>query len=297
MSVKLDSNITVRVLFKQQPFEDQKVTNTALQALEAPTLQAKPLDLITQRHGVLWRCIGVTINPIGGKIYHYKLKDEYRDSEAAIKKQEEIFPATEPSGVVEFCKELQEIGYSSTSDESGVYLNLPDSEAIIAGYEKLREKRPKCPPLRIFSSKGIADDITFSRSYIDNDIHLSEGIEIIHDSIYHAARVLKMMILFPEKYIDAKGKIAGSVEKYLEDLNHLQIDKTHLRQATTLLSVFVDFTWAATCIFDLTDSSKEKMEEALDIWDDEDFQRYWRKIYHTPIHHQKAIDLWQTAFA
>ena len=247
----------------------------------------------------MWRCIGVTINPLGGKIYHYKLKDEYRDyeAEAAIKKQREIFPAEEPYGVIEFCKELQVIGYSSFSDESGVYLNLPDLEAIVAGYEKLRETRPKCPPLRIFSSRGIADDITFSRSYIDNDIHLSEGIEFPHDSIYHAARVLKIMILYPEEYMDAKGKIAGSVEKHLEEIDRLQIDKTRLRQATTLLSAFVDSTWAAISIFDLTASSKETMEEMLDIWDDENYQRYWMNIYHTPIDHQKAIDLWQNVFA
>jgi hypothetical protein len=300
MSIEVDSIRENDWFNPSEPVVDQMVIDSALRALEVPAVQAKPIDLITKKQAVLWSCIGVTINPTGGKIYHYKFKDEYKNSqqEAYIKKQEEIFPAIEPHPEEElsFSKELQQIGYSVRSDASGVYLDLPDLEAIVAGYEKLRETRPKCPPLRIVSSEGIADDLTFCRAYILYDILLSDGVEFVHDSIYHAARVLEMMISSPEEYIASKEKIAGSVEKNLAAFDRPRIDKEHLLQVATILGATVDTIWAITVISDLIAISLEKMNEnVLDIWRDSDFQRYWMKTHHEPFDHPTALIRWQTA--
>jgi len=297
MSIEVDNKRDNDWLNPLEPAVDQGVATAALRALKKPALQANPIDLVTKKHAVMWECIGVKINSAGGKIYRYRLKDEYRvfDSEAATKKRLEIFPAQEPGDNIKFSKELQRIGYGSFSNASDVYLDLPDLEAIVAGYEKLRETRPKCPPLRIISGKGIAGHIEFSRAYTLYDIYLSVGIEFVHDSIYHAARVLEMMISHPEEYLSAKGKIAGSVEKHIGILELSQKDETN--QVTTLLGAFVDSIWAAHDIEDLARSTEETMEEMLDIWEGEGHQYYWMKTYNTPIDHQKAIDLWQTVFS
>ena len=289
----------------QETAVDQRVINTALQALDVTAVEAKPIDLITKRDGVLWSCIGVTINPLGGKIYHYKLKDEYdaatRPSKAAeckmaaYKKQLEIFPAIEPSRAVEilFSKELQKIGYYVSSDSTGVYLNLPDLEAIVAGYEKLREGNPDLPPLRSLSSKGIADDLTFCLAYLDYDILLSDGIEFVHDSISHTSRVLEMMISAPTEYVKSKERISTSLEKHLEKLDGSKTESKQILQATTLLGAAIDIIWAAPTMVDLTNVSLEDLDEnVLDIWSDHDYQNYWKKIYHTPIDSSLAMGIW-----
>ncbi len=279
----------------QETAENQRVKNAALQALEVPTIEAKPIDLITKKQGILWRCIGVTINPIGGKIYHYKLKDEYACQSTANKKQAEIFPANEPSSAEEisFSEELQQIGYRVKSDETGIYLDLPDLEAIVAGYEKLREAHPELPRLRIVSNEGIADDLTFCRAYPNYDLLLSDGIEFVHDSISHTSRVLQMMISSPAEYVITKERNAKSIQKHLETLDRSQASKTHLLQATTLLGAAIDIIWAAPTMIELKIASLDEMDEnVLDIWSDHDFQNYWMKIYQVTINRSIAMGIW-----
>lgn len=284
---------------------DQRVINTALQALKIHSVDVKPIDLITQRQGILWRCIGLTINPLGGKIFHYKLREEYdaqtypykaKKCQSAIhQKQQQIFPAVEPSSAedIAFSQELQKIGYGVRSDETGVYLNLPDLEAIVAGYEKLRETRPDLPPLRALSSEGIADDLSFSRAYLHYDILLSDGIEFIHDSISHTSRVLEMMISSPAEYVKSKGQVAKSTKHTLEAIHHSQLSETEQLYALTFLGAVIDTIWAAPAIRDLIEISQEEFNEnILDIWKDPDYKFYWKKIHATPIDLSQAATIW-----
>lgn len=301
MSIKLDNifNTVFLNLFIQETLVDHRVVNIALQPIEAPII-AQPIDLITKKQGVLWRCIGVSSNPIGGKIYRYKLKDEYTCQTTASNKQAEIFPAIEPSlaDKVSFSKELEQIGYHVKSDETGIYLDLPNLEAIVAGYEKIREEHPKLPLLRALSSGGIADDPFFCRAYPDYDILLSDGIEFVHDSISHASRVLQMMILSPAEYVETKERNGKSIQKHLATLDRSQADKAEVLQAMTLLGAAIDIIWAAPSITELKIASLEEIDvNVLDIWSDHEFQTYWMKIHQTTIDRSIAMSIWETIIA
>lgn len=159
-------------------------------------------------------------------------------------------------------KDLVDLGYKIDKDSQGnFYLILPDRDALIQNWEKLREIRPHLKSLDIQSSPGIADPLTFTESYFTYDNLLSEGEEFVHDQTVHIIATLIQLLTPPS----ASGVHAASKEKmrlieilshiyrilhfYDEDLNKNPLKlpedqviklKTSLEIFKTMLSAWVD---------------------------------------------------------
>ena len=78
--------------------------------------------------------------------------------------------------------------------EDGVYFTLPDKNALLARWEKLREMRPELPKLHVHSSEGIADDMDFVEAYFTHDVLMSDGKEFIHDYFAHILPTIGLMV-------------------------------------------------------------------------------------------------------
>ncbi len=96
-------------------------------------------------------------------------------------------------GIVEQMKEqsqLGKLGYEMECRQDGVYLNLPDREALLGRWEQLRKELPELPKLDLVSSEGIASDLDFIEAYLKHDALLSTGKEFVHDSLVHLVPTL-----------------------------------------------------------------------------------------------------------
>ncbi len=91
-------------------------------------------------------------------------------------------------GLVEQMKQqsqLVKLGYEMECRQDGVYLNLPDREALLGRWEQLSKERPELPKLDLVSSEGIASDLDYIEAYLKHDALLSTGKEFVHDSLVH----------------------------------------------------------------------------------------------------------------
>jgi len=287
----------------------------------------KITDPIAEKQGVLWDCIGRDPDEYGGYIYHYKLKEKYDDDSYQVRKGDmtsdahyrslyrkrrkidlknsEIFPAIEPSGSGVVYALLypiwQNLGYSYKNDKSGFYLSLPDKEALEARFEKLRETRPGLQPLKIASSEGVADDLSFIEAYLKFDVLLSSSKEFVHDHFFHVMRTIDLM-LFEPSYPDERQRIREIVSKVLLsikiaeeeiDKNKLTDLKGDLDKIITAVGAEVDDVWATSEIGNLKrinyHSFVHNFQEVLNRGR---FQLFTLKKFGKKIERSTLADLW-----
>ncbi len=179
------------------------------------------------KNGPCWNCIGRSpIREGEGFLYRFELKEEFRskasesENEAAQEKFEEerkrIYPAIVPSHeeLVEVLSNpdsssaqfLKRLGY----DYKNGVLTLPDKEALMALYEKERERRPELPEIHIAGETGIASDSEFIEAFYTSDVLLSSGKEFVHDHFFHVARLLAKINQI------AESKASYGAEKFEE---------------------------------------------------------------------------------
>ena len=188
----------------------------------AKSIQIEPQE-IAQRSGEFWECLSREKGALDGFIYKFRLRDEYDDAtpheerearaKAAEQKSKKMFPAIELSGsqmlaldpnvpenelrpgtlkIREHLQILMQLGYRAERKEEGVYLYLPDREALLTNWETLRATHPDLPELTILSSEGIAGDIDYVKAFFTHDGILSTGKEFLHD---HQAHILSVIVL------------------------------------------------------------------------------------------------------
>jgi hypothetical protein len=159
---------------------------------------------------------------------------------------------------------IQTLGYQYRSDSTGHYLYLPDKEALLAHFEKLRESHPHLRALNLISSEGIASDMDFVRAYIKGyDALLSLGTEFVHDHLFHLIPTIKLMLMDPD-YDDGKWVIIEMTKKAYErimttkkaiekeatgfDIEQIKRIQAQLPKIETALGAVVDTFWAASTI-------------------------------------------------
>ncbi|HEY5259412.1 MAG TPA: hypothetical protein VIJ46_02110, partial [Rhabdochlamydiaceae bacterium] len=178
---------------------------------------------IAQRSGEFWECLSREKGALGGFIYKFRLQGDFDDvtpnenraarTKAAEQKSKKMFPAIELTGsqmlaldpnvpeselrpgtlkIREHLQILMQLGYRAERKEDGVYLYLPDREALLTNWETLRATHPDLPELTILSSEGIAGDIDYVKAYFTHDGILSTGKEFLHD---HQAHILSVIVL------------------------------------------------------------------------------------------------------
>lgn len=86
-----------------------------------------------------------------------------------------------------------QLGYECKAEDSGVYLNLPDKNALLCSWERLRNTQPQLPALNIIPSEGVANDLEFVEAYFKGDVLLSTGKEFIHDHLSHVLPTINMI--------------------------------------------------------------------------------------------------------
>lgn len=187
--------------------------------------------LMSAREGVIWNCVATNLDTYGGRRYRYRLNDQFDhitngdpDNVIESRLMTQIyasFPATEPTPttVISDLEGLddtilgknwialnpvlkrggtavriigRELGFSIEYTPWGVYLTLPDKEAIEARYQRIRSVLTKLHPLTILSVSKIADDhsYTFGLCVVDGIQAINE---FIHDSADHIIGKLVQM--------------------------------------------------------------------------------------------------------
>lgn len=276
----------------------------------APTAPPKSIKAeqqrISQLHGALWECVGCEQSSSGvGYNYKFKLRDEYNDitphpdrskrNAAQIEKMNAIYPALESSGmdmlhklsvgigrIGNYSNELGQLGYKYEY-EAGVYLYLPDREALLASWDKLRENRPELPPLDIQESDGIADDLDFVKAYFTHDGLLSSGKEFLHDQHFHIIPLITLLLSSEQPSLSGTNpsykQTKASIVKILSKTYHrilmgrelcktnilnipeeeLALLKKHLPKIETLLGIFVDYISAESSYSGLSSWKHERV--------------------------------------
>lgn len=106
---------------------------------------------------------------------------------------------------------LQKLGYQMIYAEKGVNLQVPDRDALLLNWEKLKEENPKLRDLDISSAEGIAGDLAFAIAYLLHDALLSEGVEFLHDHMAHvmptASIVLHYALYPPDQFGQSSGNL------------------------------------------------------------------------------------------
>jgi len=182
---------------------------------------------------------------------------------ALSKKIDEIFPAVEPilfHAHASYFHDFEDLGYSYREDKSGIYINLPDKEVLEARFEKRRELHPSLKPLKIFSSEGVADDLSYAEAYLKYDVLLSSGKEFVHDHFSHIMPTISLMFTPSEysnnyfNFFDERDRIRKIISKIIctiktaeevmkkNELASIKL-KDELPKLKTALGAAVDILW------------------------------------------------------
>lgn len=194
--------------------------------------------------------------------------------------------------------EVQQLGCFQLEQEAdGVYLTLPDREALLSRWEKLRESHPELPPLDIVSSNGVAGNLEFIETYLHHHALLSTGEEFVHDSIAHIIPVLSEMLVSPS-FTKKRGKIAERVNQIYQKI--MKAKKSLLNDQNAIQ--FNELEAALACMVDaISNGNSEGAERKINdwpaavkgIWDLPDWGSYLEKCFGSNnIDVDKIVALW-----
>lgn len=159
----------------------------------------------------LYQATSIQPNPYGkGNIITY----EHRQIEPKIAEKINdlfLFSGIEPSlqrlESIREDKFLSRLGFSLI----GQTISMPDTEALIDNWNKLRESDPELPHLRVYESDGIASDEEFIEAWNHYDVTISKGIEKIHDTFFHVIPTLRNMYYNKGNYQIRKVSLLNEV--------------------------------------------------------------------------------------
>ncbi len=284
------------------------------------TPEQEELDAIAQKQGEIWECIGREPDENGGYIYRFRLRDAYdfeswrlndgvdideesedvqARAEAYIRKVEEIFPAVEP--ILAFLIRGEslmrsDLGYSLSYDKTGIYLNLPDKEALEARCEKLHKINPRFPLIKILSSDGVADDLAFIKAYLTYDLLLSSGKEFVHDHTAHLIRTIRA--LSKENFILERERFRGKISEMLDRIEWVQNGerddlKSQLPKIITAIAAVIDLAWTAKRGKDVNDMrlllKKSRFFSVIELA----YQDHWEKKYGEKFDRKSMNSTWK----
>ena len=163
------------------------------------------IEEIANRSGLLWEGIERRINLSGGYIYRLKLRDECDDvtPHADLEKRTEeawrryqLDPGEEPMGSYvdrvkkPLFKALEVLGYRYLASDQGVFMELPDQEAIEANWEEVRKERPELIELSLLGIEEEFGDLPFIDAFFTHHGFLSKRRLFIHDQVFHLMDIL-----------------------------------------------------------------------------------------------------------
>lgn len=151
--------------------------------------------------------------------------------EQAIKQiKRDLIPKVKP--IIKIRNALSHLGYKCTTEKDGsVQLTLPDREAFLVRWEKLREENPDLPSIDLAAADGIASDMDFIEAYFTHDVLLSSNKEFLHDHMYHVIPLVYRIIESNSNRIPSYKKERFKVVKLIaEEYSKIQIIKNELKE-------------------------------------------------------------------
>lgn len=122
-------------------------------------------------------------------------------------------------------------GFDYNLDKTRVTLTLPDCDALLSNWAKLKLKAHRIADLKILPAAGIASDKDFINAFLDGYFVLSDDREFIHDHTVHLLRYITTHLT------DKTYQMASNLEncfKILRAQVKSAVDK--IEQVTTSLS-------------------------------------------------------------
>ena len=268
-----------------------------------PQLLQQDQTEISKRSSALWECVARNADLFDGYLYTFRLRAEYDNvtpddskvreacRQAALKKRAEILPAGEYLGSeirflqpdYPYAADLAKLGYAMKTEQTGVYLVLPDKEAFLARWKFLQKATPSLPEISIVSCPDVADDKTFIEAFYTHDVLLSRGKEFVHDHFAHLIRTIKLIFSSGDDgnptYKEEKERLVRLVDgayRPIKDAEKLiakggtALSASSLAAARKELATQVDLIWARQ---DYDDS-------ATWVKDCSKLQPLWSKIDH-----------------
>lgn len=129
-----------------------------------------------------------------------------------------------------FTAKLKALGYCSRVTPEGVYMFLPDKEALTVRWEKLREKDPTLPKLDIISSEGISDDMAFVEAFFTHDALLSTGKEFVHDHHGHIFPLIGIILNPQNELLPYNQSKAALVKVVAEGYRGIMLAKREIEE-------------------------------------------------------------------
>ncbi len=209
---------------------------------------------VNRRSSVFWECLDRQKNDGAGFIYQSVARAKYDDylptTRAFMKslgsaKLAELWPDLELSAweaiallgprVIKDANEtkreiairaktrehlgaLSQLGFKVERKEGKTYLYLPDREALLANWEKLRSQKPELPELTIQSTDNTAEHLAFVATYLNFSALLSTGDKFIHDHLFHIIPTLALILSSPSTYKETKARIVQVLKPTYESL-------------------------------------------------------------------------------
>ena len=148
-----------------------------------------------------------------------------------------------------------------TSEDGEVMMELPDLEALLDGWKRLRLKNPEMDllSLDLLASEGIADDITFAEGYVISDALLSKGKEFVHDHQVHVATRLLRMLKGAISYRAEKMRLVRQIHSIFRT-SYLACEKTKL-----VLKRIDSIEMPAVCSVETKELAREIKERAREV--------------------------------
>lgn len=251
----------------------------------------------SNQSGALWKCLFRSPDLFAGYRYTFCLKEEYDDVTpqdpqvqkahrlAAIQKRKEIFPAGEYLGseiryftpACQYAPYFHRLGYEMKSQTDGLFLVLPDREAILSRWQFLRLSRPDLPALKILAYPGLADDKTFIEAFCSHDALLSSGKLFMHDH-FHLLRTLVLMfdsgVDENPTYQAEKNRLVKLIHQAYRPLQQAEKllkktptipAQTQLNSALKELASQVDYIWARQD-YEESEQWTKKSERLIPLW-------------------------------
>jgi len=285
-----------------------------------PPLKSKHISVyltrkqLFQKSGHLWKATGKEADAFGGNRIIFKLDEQFDDvtpsiereskRTAAYRKINKIFPAIEIQasrilesdieiGYDEIFKGLAPLGYECKRTNEGVFLYIPDLEALEIRWNKMREARSDLPELDILPFSGIADDLTFINAYLTHHAMLSVDKEFIHDHMAHIIPMLHLMLHSGlngnPTYTEYRARSREKISRLLQQIqiakivmegkkqflskNKMKQIETHIPHLEASLAAFIDVYSSRTEYVDIRD------EEMVEIWGWSNFVNYFEKRF------------------
>lgn len=196
---------------------------------------------------------------------------------------------------------LHDLGYVCRKNEKGVFFEMPDREALLCRWERLREQNPNLPSLDINSSEGIASDESFTEAFLTDDALLSSNKEFIHDSTAHVIPFLEL-VLQSKHYKGERGEIVRIIAKKYSKIMILQnaykkhraklteneclLIEKQLKKMKTVVGIIIDLISSGSDYQDFECFFSERFETALLEGKDKvatiGWWRYMEKHYGVP---------------